>query len=177
MEQFAHSTKDTWDLLAGAAANTFGSQAEGDAIYADMEARKKRHQAELDSVDQGLGGKIISGVSQLPPALATGGIVGVVKGAMFVPSAINALSGGGENVQAGASAEKAVGQAMLEGAIDYTTMALPAGKGLLGGMGWGAGGNVIGQGMADVAGQMVMQGTGAAKRYEITPEKYAIALS
>ena len=175
LKQFAHSTKDVLDLFAGAAAGTFGSSDEADAIYADMEARKKAFQTELEGVEQGIGGKIASGVTQLVPALATGGIVGGARGAMLVPSGINAISGSGENVQQGASLPAAIGQAGLEAGIDYTTMALPAGKGLLKGMGWGAGGNVIGQGATDVAGQMTMKDTDAAKRYEITPEKYAVS--
>ena len=175
LKQFAHSTKDVLDLFAGAAAGTFGSQDEADAIYADMEARKKAFQTELEGVEQGIGGKITSGVTQLVPALATGGIVGGARGAMLVPSGINAISGSGENVQQGASIPAAIGQAGLEAGIDYTTMALPAGKGLLKGMGWGAGGNVIGQGATDIAGQMTMKDTDAAKRYEITPEKYAVS--
>ena len=175
LKQFAHSTKDVLDLFAGAAARTFGSQEEADAIYADMEARKKAFQTELEGVEQGIGGKITSGVTQLVPALATGGIVGGARGAMLVPSGINAISGSGENVQQGASLPAAIGQAGLEAGIDYTTMALPAGKGLLKGMGWGAGGNVIGQGATDVAGHLTMKDTDAAKRYEITPEKYAVS--
>lgn len=173
LENVAHKGKTTWDLLAGAAATYTGNQDDADKIYADMEARIKAREKEMQGYDQGIGGQIISGVSGIAPALVTAPFTGTAALAGLVGT--QALGTSGENVMKGASVPAATGQAMLEAGTDYASMALPVGRGLLQGAGLGAVGNVGSTALTDFTGRQLMAGTEAAKTYETTPEKLLVS--
>ncbi len=160
-------TMDTLDMLAGGVAGIAGFEEDRDKIFDQMVARQKARQLEEAQLDQGLGGKITSGVAQAVPMMAGGAILGGVKGAMMAPSAINALSGSSTNIQQGATPLQAGVQAVGEGAIDYASMMLPVGQGVVKGALWGAGGNVVGQGAVDALGNITMDGTEAQKNYSM----------
>lgn len=174
LENVAHKGKTALDLLAGAAATYAGSQEEADKIYADMEARQKAREAELAKLDQGTGGKIISGVSGIVPAVAAAPFVGI-PAALGGMTGMSALAGGGENVGKGAGVPESTAQAMLEAGIDYASLKIPVGRGVAQGAALGAGGNVAGTLATDVTGRALMEGTEAAKAYETTPEKLLVS--
>lgn len=141
-KSLGHMSKDALDLLAGAAATHLGG--DPDSIYADMEARNKAWQEEQAKKEQGFSGKVVSGLTQLAPAVAAMPFVGPAP-AMGVLSGMSALSQGGRNVQSGADAmTQAVPQAIAEGALDMTAAKLiPGGSGILKGATYGAGGNLV----------------------------------
>ncbi len=192
IESAGHSTKDALDLIAGGVAGHLGiiedtelpiiGKVKGrDSIFDEMVARNKARDAELAGLDQGLGGKITSGVAQAVPMLAGGALLGGVKTAVAAPSIINALSQSERNVQDGASSTQAIIQAPVEGAIDYATMMMPVGKGIIGGAKWGAAGNVVGQAGVDLAGNIIQNEDVAKKNYNMdltnpeVREKYLVS--
>lgn len=186
LESAGHATKDTLDLLAGGIAGRLGFEEDRDRIFDEMVARNKARDEELAGLDQGLGGKITSGVAQAIPMIAGGGALGAIgnmgiKGAVAAPSIINALSQSERNVQDGASATQAIIQAPVEGAIDYATMMMPVGKGIIGGAKWGAAGNVVGQAGVDIAGNIIQDEDVARKNYNMdltnpeVREKYLVS--
>mgnify|MGYP000314769657 CR=1 FL=1 len=174
LENVAHKGKTALDLLAGAAATYAGYQEDADKIYADMEARQKARESELAGLDQGTGGKIISGVTGIAPAIVAAPLVGV-PAALGGMAGMSAFAGGGENVGKGASVPAATAQAMLEAGTDYASLKIPVGRGILQGAALGAGGNVAGTVATDYTGRQLMEGTEAAKTYETTPEKLLVS--
>ena len=174
LENVAHKGKTALDLLAGAAATYAGYQEDADKIYADMEARQKAREAELAGLNQGTGGKIISGVTGLAPAVIAAPFVGVPT-ALGGMAGMSALAGGGENVGKGAGVPEATAQAILEAGTDYASLKIPVGRGVMQGAALGAGGNVAGTVATDYTGRQLMEGTEAAQAYETTPEKLLVS--
>lgn len=174
LENVAHKGKTALDLLAGAAATYAGYQEDADKIYADMEARQKAREAELAGLDQGTGGKIISGVTGIAPALVAAPFVGI-PAALGGMAGMSALAGGGENVGKGAGVPEATAQAMLEAGTDYASLKIPVGRGVIRGAALGAGGNVAGTVATDYTGRKLMEGTEAAQAYETTLEKLLVS--
>lgn len=174
LENVAHKGKTALDLLAGAAATYAGYQEDADKIYAGMEARQKAREAELAKLDQGTGGKIISGITGIAPAIVAAPFVGV-PAALGGMAGMSALASGGENVGKGAGVPEATAQAMLEAGTDYASLKIPVGRGVMQGAALGAGGNVAGTLATDYTGRQLMEGTEAAQAYETTPEKLLVS--
>lgn len=173
IEELGHSGKNALDLLAGAAARYAGATEDSDAIFAEMEARKKGWEKERSQHDQGFGGKVISGATGLVPAIVGGAVSGPMLAAGML-GGTNALSQATTNVQNGASVEGATVQAMGEGLMDTLSMNLPVGKGIKAGAAWGAGGNVASQLGADALGHLTMP-TSAQEPYKPSLEKYGVS--
>lgn len=175
LESLAHTGKSALDMLAGAAASYAGDTEGADAIYSDMEKRQARREQEMQQYDQGFGGQLISGATQLVPMMAAAPYVGVL-GAAGGMAGMNAIAQGSENMRKGASSGSAIVQAIGEGAIDTATMALPIGRGAIKGALLGVGGNVGGQITADALGHLTMSDTPKAlEAYKPSLEKYALA--
>lgn len=174
LTNLGHSAKTTLDILAGAAASKFGGDGESDKIYADMEARLKARDAEMKGLDQGLAGKVTSGVAQVLPAFALGPAVGLTA-AVGGLSGMGALENTVEDIRAGETYSPLGGAAKTaaDAGINFATTMLPVGKGLKGGAGWGAAGNIAGQAGTDIIGNVATSGE-AKKRYDFDAENYLV---
>ncbi len=171
LEGAKNSFLDTASLVGGGLAGLMGREEDRDRVFQTILDRKAQAEQEASQVEQGFGGKVISGVTGIVPMLAGGAAIAGVKGMAAAPSIINALSESGRDIQEGAGTGETVALAPVKGVVDYVTNMLPAGKGLVGGAAWGAGGGIAGQAATDVAGQAVLGDSDAKKNYEFSLEK------
>ncbi len=169
-----HMAKDTLDLLAGGLAGTFGDESGRDQIFDDMVARQAAHKKEMQGYDQGVGGQIISGVATAAPMIAGGGLLGGTRLALGAAAGMPALSEATHNVQQGGSTPAVVGQAAIDTGLNYASMALPIGRGIIPGAAIGGSSNIAAGEVSNAIGRQMFEGTDAAKNYESSLEKAAV---
>jgi len=174
-KQLYHMGADAFQGLAGGLSTLAGNTEQADIAFGDLQARNKKWEEELKSYgEQGTGGKIVSGLVPLVPAVAAMPFVGPAP-AMGVISGMSALSQGLKNVDNGASSGQAVAQATGEGALDMLGAKLiPGGSGILKGGVYGAAGNVASQGAQDVLAHQILPEK-AQQNYDPSWERYIVS--
>lgn len=166
-----HSAKTALDMSAGGLAGLAGYTDERDKIFDEMVARQGEYDKEVQGLNQGFGGKVISGLTGIAPVLPLGLVLGPLA-AGGTMAGIGALSNAKGNVESGASNAAAITQAMLEGGLDTAALAFPAGKGFKQGAMLGAAGNVAADVGKDITGNILTPNNTA---YDPSLEKYAIS--
>lgn len=127
LQQAGHAIKTGLDVIAGGAASVFGDIEAADAIYKSMDERRAAFKKKHESLDQGLGGELISAVASIPGMLMPGAETGV------------------EFIQAGESVSNARKAALIDVAGNALGMVLPGSKALtaIGKIASGAGINML----------------------------------
>ena len=176
-KQLANLAMDAGQMIGGGVLSSLSDEniPLADSIYKSMDDRNKAFEQEVAAEgEQGLSGKIVSGLVPLVPAVAAIPFVGPAP-AMGVLSGMSALSQGRRNVQNGASNTEAIAQATGEGAMDMLGAKLiPGGSGVLKGGAYGAAGNLLSQGGQDILANQILPEE-AKKNYEPSLERYTVS--
>lgn len=175
LESMGQTAIGAGELVKGGVQSLMGDVEGADQTFRDYDMAKKARAAELATKDQGMGGKIISGVAGIAPAFALAAPLGFT-GAVGAVAGAGALENTVEDIQQGSKMGPgtAIAKTMADAGLNTAAMALPAGKGLISGAAWGAGGNVAAQGVTDTLGQAVTKDTEGEKRYQFEGEKYGV---
>lgn len=159
LEEAGYGLKTAGKFFLGGVASLLGNKATADEVYKDMDADiATRKAARRASPQQGLGGKVISGV-----------IGGVPQ--MFTSPVTSAA----ENVNAGATTTDALKALSLDTILSMAQNAVPAGKGLAKGAGIGVGVSVADATAGNAARQKLLEQSAAKDLYDVTGEGALIA--
>lgn len=161
LENAGRGLMNAWDFTAGGLAGLVGAEDDSTKIFDAMNARQGAFNQELANRQ---------GETQSFPSKAIEAVVG------GLPQMLTAhASEAAENSMAGATPEQALKGLAVDTALQGVNLALPAGKGLLGGAAVGAGTNLGTDIIGDLIKSRIYEGSDIGKRYDRSVEDYALS--